>query len=187
MNETLKTILSRRSVRSYTSQPIDESTIKTVLEAGAWAPSANNNQSWHFTAVLDRSKIDQLDAVIKSGVAQSSNEAIRKFAERKVSYFYDAPALILVSCAKDVPFQPQSADSACAMQNMMIAATSLGLGSCWVHAPFMAGVFGEFRASLRGLGVPEDHTVYGSVIVGYPADAAAAAPPRKGEVWHIVK
>jgi len=187
MNDILKTIHARRSVRRYTSQVPESKLIEMILESGASAPSANNNQSWHFTAVVDRSKIDSLDAVIRKGIAQSTNETIRKFADRKTSFFYDAPVLILVSCANDVPFNPQSADSACAIQNMMIASVSLGLGSCWVHAPVIAGAYDEFKQSINGLGVPKDHSVYGSVIVGYPVEAVTAGPPKKDGVWHIVK
>jgi nitroreductase len=187
MNETIKTILARRSVRKYQDRQITDEELNTILESAVYAPSAMNLQEWRFTAVLNKSIIDELDSQIKKGASQSPVEQIRELAKRSGSFFYNAPAVVIVSCEKNLSANPQPYDTGCAMQNMMIAAKSLGIGSCWIHAPHFAGNYEPFRDILTKLEIPLNHDVFASVALGYPEGDEPSAPPRKEGTVRIVR
>ena len=154
MNEILKTIKSRRSVRAYTEQQISQEDLTAILEAATYAPSGMGLQTWHFTAI-------QNDAVQERGHS------------RTYCCYYHAPTLVIVS---NEPTQWwASMDCACAMQNIFLAAKSLGIGSCWINQLGQTCDDPDVRAFLTKLGIPENHRVYGCAALGY----AAAAPVKE--------
>jgi len=150
--ETLRTIQARRSIRRYTAEKIDGETIRKVLEAGMAAPSAGNQQPWHFIVLDDRTV---LDAVPEH---HPHSSMIR-----------EAPVAILVcgdiSAEKHQGYWVQ--DCAAATQNMLLAVTDLGLGAVWL------GVYPrEDRVrGLRGLlGLPEHIIPFSLIPIGRPAE-----------------
>lgn len=116
MNQVIQTILERRSWRSYEARQIQEEQLEQILQCGLWAPSAMNQQSWHFTVVQNQPMIRRL------------TEGCQKMMGVETDPFYGAPTLILVT-GKEGNIAPV-ADCALAMENMFLAAASLGLGSC---------------------------------------------------------
>lgn len=187
-NQVMKTILERRSCRLFdTAKKVSEQDLFTVLKAGAYAPSAMNTQSWRFTVVESAQKLQELNAAMLARMDIAARErATQRAGNRPVSPFYNAPVMIVVSLKNGASPYPE-ADAACALQNMFLAATSLGLGTCWINQlrgadvtdPHVGGV-------LRDFGVPEDHTVYGCCALGY-ADAESPLKDRAPNVVHIVK
>lgn len=150
-NEVLETIKARRSVRAYDRKQIPADDLNAILEAGAYAPSGMHYETWHFTAVCNTVKLEELNERIKGAFAKSDDKHLRERGHSETyCCYYHAPTLVIVS---NEPKQWWAGmDCACAIENMFLAATSLGIASC--------------------LGVPENHKVYGCVALGYKAEGA---------------
>jgi nitroreductase len=178
MNSTIETIKSRRSVRAFKPQSPTRAELEAVLESATWAPSGMNAQAWRFTAIARRELIDRLNARIVDSLRNSSVERLRAQAQNpKADFYYGSPVVILATGEAGSP--TVACDCAAGLQNMMLAASSLGLGSCWVHAPTRLAEGAETSALRAELGIPESHVIFGSIALGYAAGAATAAPPRK--------
>ncbi|MBM7865730.1 nitroreductase family protein [Heliomicrobium gestii] len=153
----MEAIFSRRSVRKYTDQPVSEETVKELLAAAMNAPSAGNEQPWHFIVIGDRATLDQIPAFHPyAGMVKQ------------------APVAILVcgdeTLEKYKGFWVQ--DCSAAVENLLIAAESLDLGAVWV------GVYPEAErvAHFRTLLAIPDHVIPLALIpVGYPAEKPAPA------------
>lgn len=187
-NQVMRNILERRSCRSFNGEKkVSEQDLFTVLKAGAYAPSAMNTQSWRFTAVVNAQKLQELNAAMLNRMDSAARErAANRANGRPVSPFYNAPAMIVVSLRNGASPYPE-ADAACALQNMFLAATSLGLGTCWINQLRGATLSDPHVGNvLRDFGVPEDHTVFGCCALGY-ADAESPLKDRAPNVVHIVK
>lgn len=168
-NDVLKNIKARRSLRAYTGQQVSAADLDTILEAAAYAPSGMGLQTWHFTAVQEPQLLAQLNERIKQAFATSDDPHVR---ERGLSdsycCYYHAPTLVIVS---NVPTQRWAAmDCACALQNIFLAARSLGIGSCWINQLGQTCDDPGVRQLLTRLGVPADHKVYGCAALGYAPD-----------------
>ena len=158
MNETMNTILTRRSTRKFLNRPIPEEELQQIIQAALHAPSGMGRQTWQFTAVKNRGKIQELAAVI------------RKVLHRDGYDMYQPEVIII-----------PSEDDACAMENMFLAAHSPGIGSVWINQ--LQGICDEpsVRQVLTSLGIPENHVVYGLAALGY-ADDVKAEKERIGKV-----
>ncbi len=182
MNETLQTILSRRSIRRYEPRQIEEEKLQAILQAGAFAPSAMNQQSWHFTVIQSEALLNRMIDTCKAMIAQSDNSTMKERASdiqsRGGNLFYNAPTLIIVS-GNEHCLVPQI-DCSLALGNMFLAARSLGLGSCWTHVIthlYASSMGKEFLHAQAG--IPEGYAVVGAGVFGYAANEAPKAPPRR--------
>ena len=167
MNETLNTILTRRSTRKFSDKPIPEDEMELIVQAGLHAPSGMGLQTWQFTVVRNREKIQMLAA------------AVEKTLDRQGYDMYQPRVLVIPSNEKESRFGRE--DDACAMENMFLAAHSLGIGSVWVNQ--LQGICDEpsIREILNDFGIPADHIVYGMAALGY-ADDVKAEKQRIGKV-----
>jgi len=192
MNPVIDAILSRRSVRAYRPEPITAQELDTILLAGSYAPNANGLQNWKFTAIQKPETLQKVNAAMREallGLPAGSDlhtkftALIEKASDPTAEFLYCAPTYILVSHLKDAG--SALADSALAIGTMMLAAHSLGIGSCWLNQ--LRGLTNEpaVRRLLTELEVPENHNVYGSLGLGYPAEALPAAAPRKDVIYVI--
>ncbi|QDR79322.1 nitroreductase family protein [Sporomusa termitida] len=185
-NEVLTTIKKRRSVRSFKSDQITEAELQAVLEAGIYAPSAGNQQLWHFTVIQDKQVLEQLNKDAKAGAAQIDNEHVQLMAKNeKFNIFYGAPTVVLVS-GKEDGLMIES-DCAAATQNIILAAEAIGLGSCWVD--FILSAFGgeQDEQYRQQLGLPAGYKPFSSVALGYKKSEAVNAPARKENVINYIK
>ena len=163
MMEVSDAIAKRKSVRAYEDRPVHADVLKKIVEAGQWDPNAGLFQISVIQNAGLRQRINNraLDAMI-----HSDNE----FARQRASLpgyepLYCAPLLILLSAPTDAPFS--TANTALAAENMLLEATGLGLGSCYLMSPTRR-LNGESNRDLaREAGVPEGYTVPCAVIVGY--------------------
>lgn len=173
MNETIKSILERRSRRAFDTNQISTQERDLVLQCGNYAPSAKNQQSWHFSVLQNPNKSAELVALAKERMGIDTNP------------FYNAPTIILVSAKADniAPI----ADGSLAMQNMMLAAHSLGLGTCWINC--INGIFTTEigKNFFAEVGVPEGYITVGSLAIGYPIDGAPALKERAMGTINIVE
>ena len=179
MNEVMKAIRGRRSIRAYQERKLTREELEAIVEAGTWAPSGHNQQPWHFSAVQDRALIAQVNDRAKAAMAQLDVDWIKRLGEDpEADITHGAPALVLVSCKADAISGPT--DCTAAVQNMMLAAQSMGLGSCWMG---FVGFAYRDEALMRALGVPEGYRAQQAAVFGAPAeDADACAPPRRPDV-----
>ncbi len=172
-NEVIRAIEARRSVRAYRPDPVPEELVRRVIDAGIWAPSGMNRQSAIVLAVTDRRLRDRLA------------EANRKVmgAPEGTDPFYGAPVVLAVLADASVPTHVE--DGALALGNMMLAASALGLGSCWIHRA--REVFGtpEFKGVLADMGIDAERYVgVGHCILGYPDGPLPEPHPRsQGRVF----
>lgn len=167
MNETLKTLLNRRSIRKYKEEQIKDEELKAVLEAGMYAPSGGNQQSSLFIVVQDKETLKIIDAM---------NAAI---AGKGTHPYYGAPTVILVLAdkSKTAPVE----DASLALGNIFNAADSIGLGSCWIHRVRQMFESEEGKMLLKKWGVKGDYIGVGSCALGYPDCPKPEAAPRKDD------
>lgn len=170
-NETLNVIKSRRSTRAYKNDHVPEKLLDAVLEAGTFAPSGMNKQSPTIVAVTGdkyRREISALNAAVM-GVTSDP--------------YYGAPVVVLVLADSNAGTWVE--DGSCVLENMMLAAESLGLATVWVHRE--REIFDSERGKqlLREWGLPETLRGVGSIALGYAAAPAKPAAPRKD--GYIVK
>jgi len=180
MNETIRTILKRRSIRSYESRKLQECELLAILEAGQYAPTAMGQQPWHFTVIENHDKLEAFQSACKNVFLYSDNAALRETASQDGYHlFYHAPALVIIS-ADSYAIAPGE-DCVLAMENMLLAATSLGIASCWVHSPIILYQSAGGPEAFAEIGVrfPEGHQPYASAVFGYTALPWPEAGARK--------
>jgi nitroreductase len=129
-------ISGRRSVREYASQPVDEKTIRHLIDAAVVAPSAVNQQPWCFTVVRDQTLLDRISREAKAHMLATTPPDAQSahfkpiLSDPNFQIFYHAPVLILISAQSPGPWIVE--DCALAAQNLMLTAYAAGLGSCWI-------------------------------------------------------
>lgn len=168
-NGTIETILKRRSVRSFDERPIPHEELETIALCAKHAPSANNRQEWVFVFVEDRGRIAQLASVMGEAMGRESYT------------MYAPQTLVVVAHKKGAPFGRE--DDGCAMENIMLAAASFGIGSVWINQ--LQGICDEpeVRACLDALGVPADYEVHGMAALGYAASEPVHLERTSPVVW----
>ena len=174
--DALQAILTRRSTRNYRPDPVEPEKLDRVLEAARQAPSGGNNQRNHFLVIRNRDVIRTLTGMteaafagmeITEGMYPSLKHAVTASKKGGYAFCYNAPVLIAVANQQD--YGNNMADCACAIENMMIAANALDLGSCWINQLKWLNGDPELTAYLRSLGMKENERVYGALILGFPA------------------
>ena len=174
--DALDAILTRRSTRNFRPDPVDREKLDRILEAGRQAPSGGNNQTSHFLVIRNRNVLDTLAAMAEKAFAgmeagentyASLKHSIAAAKKGGYVFFYNAPLLIVVANRRD--YGNNIADCACAIENMMVAANALDLGSCWINQLKWLNEEPGIVEYLYGLGMKENERVYGAVIIGVPA------------------
>lgn len=178
-------IRKRRSVRAYEPKPVQADLINTIIEAGNEAPSAMNSQPWRFVVVEDkevRKKLlraalpnaKKVLEAVKDVDPERHKTIMKRLDEQEDPVYYSAPAVIFVIGSG------RYADHSCplACENMMLAAHSLGLGSCWVGFGSMVNDDPEVT---RILELKEDEKIFGPILIGYPKEYPER-PSKKGAV-----
>ena len=172
MNETLKTLMERRSCRSYKADPVPEEILNRILEAGSYAATGMGRQSPIMIAVTDketRDRLSRMNAAVMGGTGDP---------------FYGAPALIVVLADRRIGTYLY--DGSLVMGNLMNAAHALGIASCWIHRAKEEFESEEGKALLRSLGIEGDYEGIGHCILGYAAQQPNAPAPRKPKyIYHI--
>lgn len=175
MNETVKNIINRRSVRAYKPDQITDEELMQVLEAGMNAPSGGNKQPAVFIAVQNKewiAKLCKLNAEIAG-------------APEGFDVFYGAPTIILVLAKKDEPDAVE--DGSLCLGNMFNAAYALGLGSRWINRIRQTFETELGKELLKEVGYEDEYIGIGSCILGYPADGFPAPLEHKKDYYKILK
>ncbi len=175
MNEVLKAIASRRSIRRFKPEQIKDDELHAILEAGLQAPSGANSQPWFFSVIQDRELIRELSDGSKREMQKSDVEWIANFGRNeKINIYHDAPTIIVVASRKDAITPVE--DASAAVENMLIAAESLGIGSCWIGFARYNFTGPEKNSMVK---IPEDCQVHFGIALGYKAEESSREPPKR--------
>jgi nitroreductase len=184
-NAVLEAIKNRRSVRNFNPEQIKKEEVEAIIEAGLFAPSAMNQQSWHFTVIQDKNMLAKINEVTKAAFLNSGDEYMMKMAgTNNFSPFYNAPTFIIVS-GDEKAIAPHN-DGSLAIGNMLLAAHSMDIGSCWIHAMNLLVKTEEGRILMNEAGIPEGYVPVGSVAVGYSASEKPAVKSRKTDCVNYI-
>lgn len=192
VTDLISELKKRRSIREYKKTPVKKELIEQIIQAGKYAPSAKNRQPWRFIVITNKEMIDEIANVIKKEIRKIlkkrfimkyfhpslKNDRTMKFLaaitlSKEDILFFDAPVLIFIVTEKK---RLNDESCSCCAQNMMLAAHSLGLGSCWIG-------FAQFlelnKNYLRKIGVPENHHISAALVFGHPKGKLPRAQIRK--------
>lgn len=172
MNETLQTILSRKSVKKYKPDPVASELIEQIIAAGLQAPSGLNKQSPIILAVTNKQVRDEL-----SRLNAGKDPFFRS------DPFYGAPCVLVVLADKSVPTYLY--DGSLVMENMLLAAHALGLGACWIHRARETFEMEEGKAILKSLGIEGEYEGIGNCVIGYPDMQPQEKPRKENRVYYI--
>lgn len=172
-NEVLKAIRERRSIRRFKPEQVTDEELKTILEAGTWAPTGHGSQDPWIVAVQNealRKRLTQLNAQMM-GVSSDP--------------YYGAPTLVLVFASKDN--ENNYRDGSLVLGNMMLAAHSIGLASCWINREDKMFETAEGKQIMKELNLPDGLMGVGALSLGYAASQPHTVKPRKENYYRIVK
>ena len=173
MNESMKTILERRSIRQYKPEHVSSEELDYILQAGVYAPTSSNHQDTKFVIVRKPellAKISRMNAAVNGAAGDP---------------FYGAPDLIIVFADSNLPNWKQ--DGALAMGNMMNMAKAQGIGSCWINRAYEVFETEEGRALAREWGLPESYKGGGNMILGYPDCEDPKPSERKPDRFYFAE
>lgn len=165
MNETLKVLKERRSIRKYKPEQVREEDLNAILEAGTWAATGKGLQSPVMVVVQDQETISYMSKLNAQIMGTASDP------------FYGAPTVVVVLA--DGENYNWLADGSLVMGNLMNAAWSIGVGSCWINRAKELFDMPEGKALLRKWGLPETLRGVGNCILGYIDGDIPKAKPRK--------
>lgn len=164
-NETIENLISRRSVRSFSSKPVPEDILDTILEAGKYAPSGMDRQPTAMVVVTDNDRISGL-SMLNAAVMGANTDP-----------FYGAPVIVIVFADSTVPTYME--DGALVMGNLLNAAHALGVDSCWIHRAKEVFETEDGKALKRRWGLDDKYVGIGNCILGYSDKPVPSAKPRK--------
>jgi nitroreductase len=179
----LKAIAKRRSVRRFKPEQISDPELQAVIDAGLAAPSGHNDQSCFFAVVQSGDVAREISAGAKEAMRRIPVPWIAELGNNaKFNIFHEAPTAIIVAARKDAV--SPIADVCAAIENMLIAAESLGLGACWIG---FAKFFFSSPDRARKIGIPEGYEVHYAISLGYKPEGLELNPPKKKyESYYIV-
>lgn len=172
MNETIKTLKSRRSVRNFSDKPVEKDLIEKIIDAGLWAPSGMGKQAPIILAVTNKELRNRLSAMNADIMRAAGRGAAEGFDP-----FYGGPVVLVVLADKSVPTYVY--DGTLVMGNLMNAAKSLGVDSIWIHRAKEEFDSEEGKAILAEAGVEDDYEGIGHCVLGYASEPAGKGAARK--------
>ena len=173
-NEVLKAIKERRSIRRFKSEQITDEELQTVLEAGTWAATAHGSQEPYIVAVQNEDTANKLRKL--------NAEA---WGKEDMDPFYGAPTLVMVLCREDDPNNQK--DGSLVLGNMMLAAHSIGLASCWINREEQVFATPEGQQLMKDWDLPEGLIGVGAIALGYASSHPHTVKPRKEGYYRVIK
>ena len=171
MNDVVKALVERRSCRSYRSEQIPSDTLKEIVKAGLYAPSASNRQDVMIAVIQDAEEIKEL-SLLNARIMGSSHDP-----------FYGAPTVIVVLAREDSHTAVE--DGSLMIGNMLNAAHALGIGSCWIHRAYEEFLSREGKEFLSRWGIDGRWRGIGHCILGYAVEEAPVKPRKEGRVRYV--
>ena len=171
MNAAMENLLTRRSVRAFEEKEIPREELEQIAKAAVYAPSGQNKQTWKITVVTDRNKI------------QALAKAVGKELGRAEYDMYSPQALVIPSNARDNRHSQD--DNACAMENIMLAAHSFGIGSVWINQVREVCDAPEVRSILKEWEIPDSHVIFGIAALGYAKGPVNQKQKKTGAIHFV--
>ena len=172
MNETIKNLIERRSCRKYSTTQIKEEELNSVLKAGEYAPTGMGRQSPIILVLQNKEKIEKLSKLNAKIMGTDKDP------------FYGAPTVLIVLADKNIGTYKE--DGSLVLGNLMNAAYSIGLGSCWIHRAKEEFETDEGKELLKEWNIPENYVGIGHCVLGYPEEKSEAKP-RKEDYIRCIK
>lgn len=173
MNETIKNLIERRSCRSFKDMKIKDEELELILKAGEYAPNGMGEQSPIMVAIQNEDVIQKLSKLNS------------KIMGNDMDPFYGAKTVVVVLADKNIGTYIE--DGSLVLGNLMNAAHSLGIGSCWIHRAKEEFETSEGREILKDWGIPDNYVGIGHCILGYPNGDLGDPKPRKSDYIRIIK
>ncbi len=170
--ELMEVIRKRISIRAYQDKPLPKDVIDAILEAARLAPTARNLQQLEYKAVTNQALIKRLSEGIAEVLKKEAPD-MKAPPGFRPSFFYGAPLLVIITAPKENMWGPS--DAALAAENILLYATSVGLGSCFIG---MARLIERDEALLKELNIAGDRQIAAAVICGYPNEQSAIKEKR---------
>ena len=175
-NEVINTIMARRSIRKYKSQPIEQEKLQSVLECGINAPNGMYKQSWEIRVVTSEK--------VMSEIEKGYTAYLTKNGRKRISHpSFGAPCLIFI--AHDTAYDLSQVDCGLLGGNMILAAQSMGLGTCCLGGIVRYMNSPEASDLLKRLNLPESYNLLYALAIGYPDEAPAAKPRNKDKIKFV--
>ncbi len=172
MQDVLEFMKTRRSIRKFKSDMIDDDTLNKIIEAGTYAANGRNMQSPIIIAVTNKEMRDRISKMNAEIMGNNSDP------------FYGAPVILIVLADKSKPTAIY--DGSLVMGNLMLAAHSLGVGSCWIHRAKEEFETAQGKEILKQLGINGEYEGIGHCALGYPDEDYPDVIPRKeNRVFYI--
>lgn len=162
MNEIIKAIKERRSVREFEDKQIEKEKIEQILECGMWGPSAKNEQKWHFIVITNKEIMKKVTEMMVEKASDKYPMIKERAKTKQDPVLYNAPLYIVVTAPED--YKWADIDGTIAAHNMVLTAHSLGLESCYIGMVKVLKDDREFRELLK---VPEGHKIVITAVFGY--------------------
>jgi nitroreductase len=178
----LKTIYARHSVRAYAPTPLDSATVQTLLDAAVHAPTAMHEEPWAFVVVQDHALLQRLSDLakplfveeVRHRNAHGASHSFDHFTRPDFNIFHGANTLIII-CAKPLgPFV--IADCWLAAENLMLAASAVGMGSCVIGSAVAALNIHKVKTEL---GIPDEYSAIAPIVVGVPSGETEATSRKE--------
>ena len=164
MENLMEIIKKRKSIRTYKDEPLPKDVIAAILEAGKHAPTARNLQQLEYKVITNKALITKLSEGITTALKKEA-PTMKAPPNFRPNFFYNAPLLVIITGLRDNYWS--MADAALAVQNIMLYATSIGLGSCFIG---MARLIEKDDNLLKELHISEDRFIAAAVICGYAGE-----------------
>ena len=193
-NEVMQNILHRRAIRRFGTQQIEETALHQILQAGLYAPSAGGRQGVLFAVSQDKTVNDRLGK-IKRANSNPRMATVTSFVSREqpsiadnsklANAFYDAPTVITLFAPKNFLFSGE--DCAVAAENMMLAASSLSIGSCYIGQGWTAFADSYGQEILRQWGISADYYAVMQLLLGYPREGDKHPTPKPRQSGRVLR
>lgn len=185
MNETIKVIKKRRSIRKFQAEQIKASELQEILDCAILTPNAMNQQKWHFTVIQNKAVLDRMVEIIKENILNLGNDFMKEKAGLPSYHtFYNAPTVILISALEEAPWV--QVDCGLAAENITLAAEAQNIGSCVIASSRMLFASEKGNTMRKELGLPEGYNHVCTIALGYKNESPET-PPRNKEVFNYVK
>lgn len=176
MNETIRNILERRSIRAYTSEPVKYEDLELIIQCGLYAASGMGRQPWHFTVLKDRALMDRISAVNREFLLNSSVEEAQKLAASPDFDTWRGATCAIIVSGDDSEFAAY--DCSNAAQNMSVAAKSLGLGTRYMVSFKVDMNNPEHQELMKALEIPDGYIPLVALSLGHPAETPVHIPRK---------
>ena len=186
MSNTIETIMTRRSCRSYKEDQIPEEILTRILECGLQAPNSGGKQAWYFSVVQNKDTLAKMGGIIRDKMQNSGVDFLVNMASMPgYDPLHHAPTVVFVSAPESNQYG--SIDGALAAGNMVLSAAELGIASCITTSSQFAFGSPEGQAIKSELGIPAENRTVCAVALGYQDKDPMPAAPRSKTVISFVK